>query len=296
MRRTRSDYIFDIVVYVILTLLLLIVLYPLYFVVIASVSDPRLVTSGQVILYPRGLNVEGYKKVLEYSPLWVGYRNTIFYVVVKTVLSTFLTLMAGYALSRKQMIGRGVIMGFMTFTMFFSGGLVPTYLLVSNLGLVGNPWIIIILGCVSVYNIIVTRTFMASTIPDELWEAASIDGSSVRHFFFTCVLPLSPAIIAVLVMWNAVGEWNSWFNAMIYLRDENHMPLQMVLRTLLSSTSKVMESTDMISMNDEFASQALLAETMKYALIIVSTLPIMMVYPFLQKYFVKGVMVGSIKG
>lgn len=296
MRKTRSDVIFDVIVYTILGLLLLIVIYPLYFVVIASISDPILVTTGRVLLYPKGVNIDGYKKVIEYSPLWVGYRNTLFYVISKTALSTFLTLMAGYALSRKYMIGRGVIMGFMTFTMFFSGGLVPTYLLVGNLGLIGNPAVIVILGCVSVYNVIVTRTFMSSTIPDELWEAASIDGSTIRYFFFKCVLPLSPAIIAVLVLWNAVGEWNSWFNAMIYLRDENHMPLQMVLKTLLASTAKVMESTDMIATNDEFASQALLAETMKYALIIVSTLPIMCAYPFLQKYFVKGVMIGSIKG
>ena len=227
----------------------------------------------------------------------MGYRNTIFYVILYTLLSVSITMAAGYVVSRKNLVGRSAIMLFMTFTMFFGGGMVPTYLLVNGMGLVGNPAVIVIMGCVNVYNIIIARTFMSQSIPDELFEAASIDGCSHFQFFFHIVLRLSPALLSVLTLFAAVGQWNSWFNAMIYLRDPNHMPLQIVLREIIISESNLAQNTDAgAMMGEDTARQALLVESMKYAVIIVSTLPIMCLYPFMQKYFVKGIMIGSIKG
>ena len=297
MKSTRFDRNFDRTVCVLLVLLLLVVLYPLYFVVIASFSDPSLVSTGKVSLYPRGITFEGYKKVIEYDKIWVGYRNTIFYVILYTLLSVSITMASGYVVSRKNLVGRSAIMLFMTFTMFFGGGMVPTYLLVNGMGLVGNPAVIVIMGCVNVYNIIIARTFMSQSIPDELFEAASIDGCSHFQFFFHIVLRLSPALLSVLTLFAAVGQWNSWFNAMIYLRDPNHMPLQIVLREIIISESNLAQNTDAgAMMGEDTARQALLVESMKYAVIIVSTLPIMCLYPFMQKYFVKGIMIGSIKG
>ena len=297
MKKTRFDAHFDRIVLVLLLILLLSVIYPLYFVVIASVSNPSAVSMGRVVLLPKGFSLAGYQKVIEYEKIWIGYRNTLIYVVAYTLLSVSVTMMAGYAVSRKNLVGRNLIMMFMTFTMFFGGGLIPTYLLVNNLGLVGQPITIVILGSVSVYNIILARTFMAQSIPDELYEAASIDGCTHFTFFMRVVIPLSPALLAVLTLFNAVGMWNSWFNAMIYLRDQNQMPLQQVIRDLIVSESGLANNTDAgAGMGEDSANQALLVESMKYAVIIVSTLPIMCLYPFLQKYFVKGIMIGSIKG
>lgn len=297
MKQSKFDRNFDFVVLALLLLLLLAVIYPLYFVIIASISDPSQVSVGRVILVPKGFTLDGYRKVIEYEKIWTGYRNTILYVLGYTALSVTLTMLAGYALSRKKMIGRKVIMFFMIFTMFFSGGLIPTYLLVDKIGLIGNPLIIILMGSVSVYNIIVARTFMQSSIPDELYDAATIDGCNHTKFFFYVVIRLSPALLAVLTLFAAVGQWNSWFNAMIYLRNQNLMPLQMVLREIIISQSTFMSVTDTgAMMGEDVAQQALLVESMKYAVIIVSTLPIMCLYPFVQKYFVKGIMIGSIKG
>lgn len=297
MQKTRFDCHFDRVVCILLVVLLLSVLYPLYFVVIASFSDPTLVSTGRVALIPKGITFEGYKKVIEYQKIWTGYRNTILYVIAYTALSVALTMTAGYAVSRKNLAGRNAIMMFMTFTMFFSGGLVPTYLLMDNLGLTGNPILIVLLGSVSVYNIIIACTFISQSIPDELYEAAAIDGCSHFQFFGRVVVPLSPALLAVLTLFAAVGQWNSWFNAMIYLREPEHMPLQIVLREIIISESTLAQNTDAGGMmGEDAAQQALLVESMKYAVIIVSTLPIMCLYPFVQKYFVKGIMIGSIKG
>lgn len=295
MRKTYFDFWFDIILYIMLALALLIVVYPLYFVLIASVSDPIEVTSGRVMFFPVRFNFDSYKKVLEYKQLWVGYRNTIIYTVSYTILSVTITLMAGYALSRKELVGRNIIMGYMVFTMFFSGGLIPTYLLVRALGLLGKPIVIIILGSVNVYNIIIARTFIQSTIPNELFEAASMDGCSHARFFFSVVLPLSPALIAVLALFSAVTQWNSWFNALIYLNRQELMPLQMVLRDIIISQATFLKEMAMDILGEDFAQEALLAETMKYAVIVVSSLPVLVLYPFLQKYFIKGIMIGSLK-
>jgi len=294
-RRNRSDRVFDTVVIVILVLLLLITLYPLYFIVIASVSDPVSTKVGKVIIWPSGFTWDGYKKVLEYEHLASGYRNTLLYTLTKASLSTMLTLMAGFVLSRKNLMGRRGILLFFSITLFFSGGMIPTYLIVSGLGLIDKPVVIVIVGLVGVYNIIITRAFMEANVPDALQEAAFIDGCSYARFFFSIVLPLSPAIISVIALFTAVSEWNSWFNAMLYLRTDEYMPLQFWLRRLLTSMEQLMSETEMTTA-DNYNSNLLLAESMKYAIIIVSTLPILCLYPFLQRYFVKGIMVGSLKG
>lgn len=295
-RSTKADRIFNILVYITLALLLFIISYPLYFIVIASVSEPVATKTGQVIVLPSGFTLDGYKKVLEYEHLGSGYRNTILYTTARTVLSTFLTLMAGFALSRKNLIGRRGWMLFFSITMFFSGGMIPTYLLVSGLGLIDNPAVIVLVGLISVYNIIITRSFMELNIPDGLQEAAFLDGCSYGRFFFMIVLPLSPAIISVIALFTAVGMWNSWFSAMLYLRNDEYMPLQFWLRRLLTSMEQLMSEAEISTTTDNFNDNLLIVESMKYAIIIVASAPILCLYPFLQKYFVKGVMVGSLKG
>ena len=291
------DKTFDRVVVCILIIFLLIVAYPLYFVIIASISTPSAVVSGQVILLPKGFSLEGYRKIIEYKQIWKGYANTIIYVILQTLLSVSVTMMAGYALSRKKYPGRTAITVYLTVPMYFSGGLIPTYLWMDKMGLVGNPLVIVLLGAVSVYNVFIARSFIASNIPDELYEAASMDGCSHVKFFLSVVLPLSPAILAVLTLFSAVGQWNSWFNAMLYLKDEAQMPLQAVIRQLITSQSALALATDTGALQGEdMVQQALLTESIKYAVIIVSTLPIMCLYPFVQRYFVKGIMIGSVKG
>lgn len=296
MRFKREDFVFDIIVTIILFLLLVSVAYPLYFVIIASFSDPVLVSSGRVMFLPRGLTLAAYRKVIDYKAIWTGYRNTLIYTFFFTFLSLSMTLIGGYGLSRKNVPGKGIIMGYMTFTMFFNGGLIPTYLLMRTIHLQGNPLIIIVMGSVNVYNIIIARTFFQSGIPDELFDAAVIDGCDHFKFFLKIVLPLSPALIAVMVLFAAVSQWNSWFNAMIYLGKQNQMPLQLILRNIIVSAEAFMREMEMTDIGDDAARMTMLAESMKYAVIIVSTFPVMCLYPFIQKYFIKGVMIGSIKG
>lgn len=291
-----NDRVFNVVNVTILLLLLAITAYPLYFVIIASISDPKLVGTGKVLLYPRALSFKGYKEVLAYAPIWRGYANTIIYTVLFTSVSVIVSLLSGYSLAQKKLPGKKIITAFFIFTMFFNGGLIPTYLLMKEIGLYGKTAIIVLMGAVNVTNIIISRTFIKSTVPDELFEAASVDGCTHRVFFFRIVLPVSKALIAVLVLFAAVGQWNSWFNAMIYLRDQSQMPLQMVLRNLIISQSALGMANDAAAVGGDAAAQIYLVESMRYAVIIVSTLPIMCVYPFAQKYFVKGVMIGSVKG
>ena len=294
-RVLNSDTVFNFFVYLGLGLLALIIVYPLYFIVIASVSDPMLVGTGKVLLYPRGITFEGYQKIVEYTDLWVGYGNTILYTVGFTFIGTTVTLLAGYALSRKGLVGRNLFMTLFVITMFFNGGLVPTYFTVRSLGLSNTRWIIMILGSLTAYRVIITRTFFSSSIPDELYEAATLDGCSQTRFFVQIVLPLSKAITAVLVMYTAVQQWNSWYNAMVYLMDEELMPLQSVLRTIILSSQALSEAMEM-SGSDDMSAHLMMVETMKYGVIIVSSVPILCLYPFVQKYFTQGVMIGSIKG
>lgn len=294
-KRTRADIAFDWLNNSILILIGIIVIYPILFVLIASISSPEAVNSGKVLFYPDHIDFSSYKAVFKDPRILMGYRNTVLYTLFGTILNVTLTLMSGYSLSRKDLCGRNWIMGILVFTMYFHGGLIPTYLVVRSLHLYNSPLVIIILGAVSVYNIIITRTFFQSTIPSELLEAAFMDGCGNWRFFTRIALPLSKAVIAVLVLFYAVGHWNAFFNALIYLTKSQYMPLQVVLREILVANQM---SNDMVSeaSYETMDERLKIAEMMKYSVIVVSTLPVLAMYPFAQKYFVKGVMVGSIKG
>jgi putative aldouronate transport system permease protein len=294
---SRDDKIVDLVVTVLNILILVIVAGPLIYVLSASISDPRLVASGEIYLWPKGLTLEGYSKILEYKPIWLGYRNTLFYATAGTAINLVVTLLAAYALSRKDLPGRNIFTIFFTVTMFFSGGLIPTYMVVRQLGLVNTVWSMLLLNAVSMWNVIIARTYFQSSIPDELKEAAFIDGCSNRKLFVSIILPLSKPIIAVLALFYAVGHWNAFFNALIYLSDMNLYPLQLFLRNILVMDQML----DLMGGGDsEMIEQILrrleLKESMKFGIIVLSSLPVLILYPFLQKYFVKGVMIGAIKG
>lgn len=286
-----SDKLFDAGVYIIAIIIILLIVYPLWFIIIASFSNPAAVASGDVWLWPAELNFDGYKALFEQDVIWRSYRNTIVYTLVGTFISLAVNLPAGYALSRDDLLGRKWISLFYIIPMFINGGLIPTYLVVRDFGLLDTFWVMVLPFAVSSYNIIVARTFFKSSLPEGLWEAAQIDGIGTIRYFFSFVIPLSKAIIAVLGLWTAVGIWNSWFNAMIYLRDPNLYPLQLVLRRILIANESLLGQAT----GDLAAELRALSDMMKYAAIVVSTLPIMMLYPFLQKYFNKGVMIGSIK-
>ena len=293
MKKPRADIIFDIVNFIILTIVFILVLYPLYFVIIASFSDPNYVNNGQIWLWPKGITFEGYQRVFEDPNIIIGYKNSFIYAILGTCINVILTLLAAYSLSRKDFKGRSVFTFILAFTMFFGGGLIPTYLVVKKLSMLNTIWAMVIPNAVGVWNIIIARTFFQTNIPDELLEAAIIDGCSNTKFFFRIALPLSYALIAIMVLFYGVGHWNAFFNALIYLRDKKLFPLQLVLRGILIQNQ--MES-EMIKDQDLLAHRQSLAEIIKYALIIVASLPVLILYPFLQKYFVKGIMIGAIKG
>ncbi|OCT15062.1 sugar ABC transporter permease [Paenibacillus pectinilyticus] len=290
---TLGDRIFTAFNYLLMALISITILYPLYFIVVASFSNPDTVNSGGILLLPHQAYLDGYKKIFEYTPIWVGYRNSIIYTVCGTLVNLAVTIPCAYALSRKDLVGRNPIMFLFVFTMFFSGGLIPTYLLVSKLGLLDTMWALILPSAASVWNIIITRTYFQSTIPDELMEAAIMDGCSDFRFFFSVALPLSKVIITVMALFYGIAQWNSFFDPLIYLKTESKLPLQLILRNLL-----IMNETANRMVNDpvSLAQKQRIAEQIKYGVIIASCLPLMIAYPFLQKYFTKGVMIGSIKG
>ena len=293
---TRFDRVFNVVVYVLLALMLIVVIYPLYFVLLASVSDPQYVNSGTPLLYPRGFTLMGYSRVFADNRIWIGYANTLLYAGAGTLLAVAVQVMAGYALSRSDLPGRNIFMALFVFTMYFGGGLIPFYLVVKSLNLVNSRLLMIMLGCSSVYNIIIIRSFFVSTLPKELQEAAFIDGCTNQRYFFSIVLPLSKAIIAVIALYALVAQWNSYFNAMIFLTDRSKYPLQLYLREILL-TAKTYADTSMVGGDPEAAAKMeQMVEVIKYGVIVVSTLPVIAVYPFLQKYFVQGVMIGAVKG
>lgn len=289
----KGDRLFDIVNYLLLGILALIILYPMYFVVIASISDPTLVNSGKVLFYPKGITFEGYKLIFERNEIWRSYANTIQYTVFGTALGVVVTMLVAYCLSRHDFEGRNFLMAFLMITMYFGGGLIPTYLLMSNLGLVNTRWILILMGSVSVFNIIMARTFLQSSLSPDLFEAAVLDGCSDIKYFIKIVLPLSKAIIAVLVLYYGVAHWNDYFNGLIYTTDEELQPLQLVLRSILVTNQLIAQ--DMTNIENALEAQRIV-EVMKYGLIIVSSIPVLIVYPFVQKYFNQGVMIGSVKG
>ena len=278
-------------------LLLIITLYPLYFVLIASFSDPLAVGMGKLLIVPEKVTLEGYRHILKNSKIWIGYRNTIFlYTIPGTILSVLVTTMAAFSLSRRDLLGRNVIMGVFIFTMYFSGGLIPTYLLMKNLGLINNPLIIILMSAFSVYNMIIARTYFSTSIPYELQEAAMVDGCSTQRLFVSIIVPLSKPILAVLALYAAVGHWNAYFNAMIYLQNQKYYPLQLILREILlgSALEKNVQTVSEAAASDH--NLETLGTLTKYCVIVVSTAPVIAVYPFLQKYFIKGVMIGAVKG
>ncbi len=290
-KKTGSERIFDFFVYGVAILLILLIIYPLWFVIIASFSDPADVGNGNVWLWPNEWRLDGYIRLFEQSLFWRGYLNTILYTIVGTAVALFVNIPAGYALSRKDLHGRKWLALLFIIPMFVSGGLIPIYLTIKNVGLLDTFWVMVIPFAVSSYNIIVARTFFNNSIPAGLWEAAQIDGCGTIRYFFSMVLPLSKTILAVIGLWTAVGIWNSWFNALIYLTNDNLQPLQLILRRLLISNQLLQTQA-----TGELASELrATADMMKYAAIVVSTAPIMMLYPFLQKYFNQGVMIGALK-
>lgn len=292
-RKSKGDLWFDIINYVMLTIVMLLVLFPLYFVLIASLSDPNLIYSGEVWFFPKGFTLDGYGRIFSYSSIWIGYANSILYASLGTLIGVAVTVCAAYPLARKGLAGKPVIMWFLLISMFFSGGLIPTYLLIKDLHMLNTIWALVIPGAGGVFNVIIVRTFFQSTIPDEMWEAASIDGCSNTRFFWSIVLPLSKSVIAVMVLYHVVGFWNGFFDALIYLNDESKYPLQLVLRNILVQNQA--NSSMMIDV-ESYAAKMRVTELIKYGVIMVSSLPLLILYPFLQKYFVKGVMIGSIKG
>lgn len=290
----RSDAFFNVVVGVLCFVVFVVIAYPLWFVVIASVSNADLVAQGQVILYPKGFSLFAYERILEDSRVWIGYRNTVFYSVVGTIVNLALTLPAAYALSRKELPYRRAVLFFFIFTMYFNGGLIPTYLRIQSLNLDNTPWVFIIPFSVSVYNLIVTRAYFESAVPNELYEAATIDGCSHFRYFLEVALPIAKPVIAVIGLYYFVGHWNDFFTGLVYIRDKNLVPLQLVLRDILISNQVFKEGVGLGGAAGGYAQRY--ADAIKYALIIVSSLPVLVLYPFLQRYFEKGVTVGAIKG
>lgn len=295
-RKLRSDRVFEIINFIFLFFILIIVLYPLVYVISASISDPVYVNQGTMWLYPRGITFEGYQRVFQNPEIWSGYRNTILYTVAGTAINLLFTVPGAYALSRKDLKGRGIMMGLIVFTMFFGGGLIPSFLLVSWLGMLNTVWALLIPNAVAVYNLIICRTFFQTNIPKELQESAEIDGCSNTVLFLKIVLPLSAPIIAVMALYYGVTHWNSYFSAIIYLKDRSLYPLQLILREILvqnqMNDTMLMTGDDMEAM----AKQARIADIIKYAVMIVSSLPIIIIYPFMQRFFMKGVLIGSVKG
>lgn len=292
---TKGDRIFLAINNVFLAIILLLVAYPLIFIVSSSFSSTSAVINGRVWLFPVNPSLEAYEAVFQNKYIWQGYLNSTIYMLSGTLLNVVVTILAAYPLSRKDFKMRNSAMLFFAFTMFFSGGLIPTYMLIGNLGLMNTRWAMILPGALSVWNMIITRTYFQSNIPTELLEAAQLDGCSDFKFLIKIVIPLSSAIIAVISLFYAVGHWNAYFNALIYLNDKKLYPLQLVLRELL-----IMDVVDPSMVSGELLKEMLrkqaMRELLKYAVIVVASLPVMIMYPFVQKYFVKGVMIGSLKG
>lgn len=295
--RCRSDVIYDTILFILLSLVFLVVAYPLYFVIISSVSDPIAVSNGEVTFYPIGFTLDGYREVFKTNTVVRGFLNSLLYTVCGVSVNLLVTLPTGYALSRKDFALKKFVTFFYMLTMFIGGGMMPTYLIVKQTGLLNSMWALIIPGAMGVYNMIVAKTFFSTNIPLELMEAAKLDGCGNTRFFFHIVLPLSGAITAILVLYYGQGHWNSYFSALLYINDREKWPLQLELRNiLLLNTNTMTKEFITEEMRKEQARREALANMMKYSLIIISSIPMLIIYPFVQKHFVKGVMIGSVKG
>ncbi|MGI6635338.1 MAG: carbohydrate ABC transporter permease [Christensenellales bacterium] len=290
-RPCKSDRVFNRINALFLLMIFLVVAYPLYFIVISSFSDPHAVSAGQVALIPKGITLNGYRRILAFSQIWLGYRNSIFYAVSGTIIALILTITMAYPLSRKDFKLRKPLLMMITFTMFFGGGMIPTYLCINEMGMLNTIWAVILPGAISANHVIIVRTFFQG-IPSDLTEAAAIDGCTNFNAFIRIVLPLSKAVTAVIALYVVSGLWNSYFGPMIYLTDRNLYPLQLFLRQILIQND--MSGADISAAS--VAEEQQIAQLIRYGIIIVSTVPMMLMYPFIQKYFVKGVMIGSIKG
>ena len=296
-KRCREDVIFDTVIFIILTLILFVVAYPLYWVIISSFSDPTAVSAGKVLLRPIGFTLKGYAEVFKNSQVMRGFFNSIVITFVGVCVNLAVTLPTAYALSRDNFSGKKPITIFYMITMFFGGGMIPTYLVVKNMQLLNTIWALVLPGCLSVYNMIVARTFFKSNISEELYEAGEIDGCTQSRFFFQIALPLSKAIIAIMVLYYGVGHWNSYFSALLYISDQDKYPLQLVLRNILITNQTALSQTaTTAAARAALQDQQQLIDVMKYSLIIISSVPVLIMYPLVQKHFVKGVMIGSVKG
>lgn len=292
-KRSRQDFIFDIIVYAVMTVFMLLCLYPLYFIIIASISEPNDVLNGRVILFPSGITLDGYARIFRDQRIWTGYRNTILYTTVGTFVNVIFTITGGYALSRKDMPGRRSLLLIIAFTMFFNGGMIPTYMVVRGLRLTDTLWAMVLPNAVQVWNLMITRTFFETTIPDELLDAAKIDGCRTLRFFTQIVIPLSKPIVAVMVLFYAISHWNAFFNALLYISSPNRYPLQIILRNILLTNQPDASMVDDIA---TILERQKLAELIKYGVITVASIPVLVLYPFVQRFFVSGVMIGSIKG
>jgi multiple sugar transport system permease protein/putative aldouronate transport system permease protein len=292
-RETGVDRVFTIVNYTVLTIFLVLILYPLIFVVSSSFSDGAAVITGKVILWPVNFSTLAYEKVFSYPRIWSGYGNSLFYAVVGTLVNVTMTLLAAFPLSRRDLFGKNIFLALFLFTMFFNGGLIPTYLLVRDLGLRNTRWALIIPQALSVWNLLIAITFVRTSIPHELLEASQLDGCSDFNYFVRILLPLSTPLIAVLSLFYAIGHWNQFFAALLYLTNKDLFPLQIILRDILISSNIDLAMVEDIKV---MAAREALRELLKYALIVVASVPVLMIYPFAQRYFVKGIMLGSVKG
>lgn len=292
-RDSRKDRMFYLICVILLSLFTVVTLYPIIYVLSSSFSSGKAVSSGKVRLLPVDVSVEGYAAVFRNKNILQAYGNTILYTAVGCAVNVLLAMVTAYPLARKNLPGRNWLMFVFTFTMYFGGGLIPSYILIRDLGFIDSIWALVLPGAVPVYNMIVARTFIQNSIPDELLEAARIDGCNNTGFFLRIVLPLSKAILAVLAIYSLVAHWNSYFSAMLYINSQDKMPLQIILKQILVANTL---TSDMLLDPELMEAKAEVADVLKYALIVVSTAPIMLIYPFMQKYFVQGMMIGSLKG
>lgn len=293
MRESRQDFLFNIVNNAFLGLCFLAVVYPLVFILSSSFSNPEAVMSGRVWLWPVRPSLQGYELVFQSREIWTGFANSLFYTLAGTGINVVLTIMLAYPLSRRDFVGRNVVMFLVTFTMLFSGGIIPTFLLVRSIGILNTRWAMILPNAIAVWNVIITRTYFQTSIPAELLEASQLDGCSNIRFIYAVVIPLAGPIVAVIALFYAVMHWNAFFNALIYLRNSRMYPLQIILRAILLQNQIDYQITTNIEREE---ARQMVAELLKYSLIVVATLPMMMIYPFVQRYFVRGVLVGALKG
>lgn len=292
-KQCMQDKVFDIANILIMAILIFIFVWPLLFVLSASVSDPAAVTLGKVWLFPKGFNLEGYKAIFNYKNIWVGYKNTVIYTALGTTLNLFMTICAAYPLSRKDFMPRKALTRIFMFTMFFSGGLIPSYMVVVKLGIYDTIWAMLLPSAVHVMYIIIMRTYFQTSIPQSLHEAAELDGANTAQVLWHIVLPLSGPILAVMALYYGVGKWNSYFDALVYMSSTSKYPLQMFLREILINNQV---DLNMVGLDLAAAEAKMhLAQVIKYGVIVVASLPVLCVYPFVQKYFVKGVMIGAVK-